>query len=661
LGKGVSVLIPSRNEFLLAKTIETTLEAAEGDIEIIAILDDYWPVPNIPDDPRVTLIHHSEPVGQRRAVNEAAEIAKGKYILKTDGHSTFDKGFDVKLAKDCEYDWTVLPRMFNLHAFDHVCKNKHSFYQDKFNPHKKNICPTCNEPLEIEYVWEPRQHKRTDFMYIDSDLRVQYWNSYRKRDEAKGDIVDVMNGPGACWFQHRDRFLELGGLDEGHGFWGQVGVEVACKAWLSGGRHVVNKKTWFSHMFRTTGVFGFPYKIRASKQEAAREYSRDLWLNNKWPLAKRKFNWLVEKFGPVPTWNGQLKEKKLFTDKLMKVDELFNNRLKHSMPKKKRKWLVDYNRTHPKATARTKVLTRPEKAIENFFDSFIPFIDMVLAGEKINIKKTAFYKYNLAHLSDQDLLPKTTKKGKRHAINKAKDAISLYKDIEKKGLKKPLDMWKDSDNLILYRGYRRLVIIKALGYRKVPVRIWESESICRQSNIVLSGIGRSHHSRCLQILTGVRQIEADVIYFAEHDVIYHPSHFDFVPEEEDVFYYNVNRWWLRSSDGQASHKTTDSGALSQLVAHKGIIEDFFIRRIAFYVNGQKVKCSNEPGKCNIPEMPHYKIGFFYSEFPNIDIRHKHNYTKSDKFKEGFILRDSIPGWGRTKDRFKEFLRELNVS
>jgi glycosyltransferase involved in cell wall biosynthesis len=279
----VSVIIPSRNEFLLKRTIDSTLKASRGDIEIIAICDGYWPDPSIDDDDRVTLIHHSEPVGQRHGVNEAAEIAKGKFILKTDAHSIFDEGFDVKLAEDCEYDWTVIPRMYNLHAFDWVC-GEHRFYQDKFSPKKDNVCPDCGKPLTIEYIWKPRRHKRTDFMRFDRQLRVQYWSKYEKRPESKGDIVDVMNGQGACWFQHRDRFLELGGLDERHGSWGQVGVEVACKAWLSGGRQVVNKKTWFAHMFRTTGVFTFPYKIRGSEQEKARRYSRDLWTNDKWPL-----------------------------------------------------------------------------------------------------------------------------------------------------------------------------------------------------------------------------------------------------------------------------------------------------------------------------------------------------------------------------------------
>lgn len=296
----ISVIVPARNEFLLGRTIDSILESAEGEIEIIAILDGYWPEP-IKDDPRVTLIHHTNPIGQRAAVNEAAQIAKGKYILKTDAHSMFDKGFDVKLAADCEYDWTVIPRMYNLHAFDWVCENGHRFYQDKFKP-EGGKCKDCDKPVKIEWIWKPRLHKKTDFMYMDRDLKVQYWYKYAKRKESKDKIVDIMNGVGACWFQYKERFLELGGLDERHGSWGQVGVEVALKAWLSGGRHVTNKKTWFAHMFRTTKEFTFPYEVKGKQQDEARRYSRDLWLNNKWPLAKRKFSWLLEKFQPIPSW-----------------------------------------------------------------------------------------------------------------------------------------------------------------------------------------------------------------------------------------------------------------------------------------------------------------------------------------------------------------------
>ena len=111
-------------------------------------------------------------------------------------------------------------------------------------------------------------------------------------------------GPG--WFMHKDRFWELGGCDEGHGGWGQQGVEVALKAWLSGGALMVDKRTWFAHWFRggeqPLGLGkGFPYRITGRDQENARKYSRNLWLGNKWPQQTRTIEWLIEKFQP-PTW-----------------------------------------------------------------------------------------------------------------------------------------------------------------------------------------------------------------------------------------------------------------------------------------------------------------------------------------------------------------------
>jgi len=282
----VSVVIPANNEKYLQQTISSILGSCAREIEIIAVLDGYWPDPPIQDDKRVTLIHHSESRGQRQAINEAAKIARGKYILKTDAHSMFDQGFDVKLAEDCEYDWTVIPTMINLDA----------------------------------EKWQPKWGKKTDFMWIrspeakDKPFRHCYWDGrcakeypelyrlHKKMDYRKGDICDVMTGQGACFFMHLDRFWELGGMDEKHGSWGAMGVEVALKAWLSGGSHKVNKKTWFSHWFRGGGGPGFPYKISGSDQHKARKYSIDFWMNNRWALQTRPIKWLVDKFAPLPTW-----------------------------------------------------------------------------------------------------------------------------------------------------------------------------------------------------------------------------------------------------------------------------------------------------------------------------------------------------------------------
>lgn len=285
----LSVIIAARNEVYLQKTIKSILDASRGKIEVIVVLDGCWADPVIQDDKRVILIHHTESIGQRQAINEAAKIAKGKYILKTDAHSMFDEGFDVKLAADCEYDWTVIPRMYNL-------------------DHEK---------------WTPKFNKVTDFMWIRSPdakkkpFRHYYWDGkcknehteiyryHKKMAYRKGDICDVMTGQGACFFMHLDRFWQLGGCDERHGSWGQQGVEVALKAWLSGGSLKVNKKTWFSHWFRGGSKgSGFPYSITGRDQEKARKYSQDFWLNGRWALQKRSVEWLVKKFAPLPEWKG---------------------------------------------------------------------------------------------------------------------------------------------------------------------------------------------------------------------------------------------------------------------------------------------------------------------------------------------------------------------
>ena len=218
--------------------------------------------------------------------------------MKADAHCSFDKGFDVKLIQDCQYDWTLIPRMYNLHVFDWKCmKCGRRSYQGP-RPEK---CPQCQHTdLRMRNVWKPRRGTQTDSMRFDSDLHFQYW----KERKTEGDIVDTMSFIGAFWFMHKDRYWELEGLDEGHGSWGQVGTEVACKTWLSGGRLCVTKKTWVAHLFRTQ--FGWPYPISQRQINKAREYSKDLWFNNKWHKQIHPLKWLVDKFAPVPGWEGYI-------------------------------------------------------------------------------------------------------------------------------------------------------------------------------------------------------------------------------------------------------------------------------------------------------------------------------------------------------------------
>lgn len=300
----LSVIIPARNELFLNRTVQDVLSKMRGDTEVITVCDGTWPAEPLSDHPRLTVIHFSASVGQRAATNLGVSISRAKYVMKLDAHCSVDEGFDVKLTANCDRDWTVVPRLYNLHAFNWHCgKCGNETYQGP-TPVKCEKCDAV-DGFTRSIVWKPRLARRSDFMRFDSELHFQYWRDYEKRQESYGDICDVMGNLGACWLMHRDRYWELGGMDEAHGSWGQMGTEISCKSWLSGGRQVVNKTTWYSHMFRTQGGdFGFPYPLKQEQINAAREYSRKLWIDGAWKGAKRKLSWLIAKFSPVPGWEG---------------------------------------------------------------------------------------------------------------------------------------------------------------------------------------------------------------------------------------------------------------------------------------------------------------------------------------------------------------------
>ena len=306
--RDLSVIIPSRNEIFLQQTINNILENIETDTEIIAILDGYWPDPPVSDHERVTIVHHTKPIGQRAATNEGARISKAKYIMKADAHCAFGKGFDRILIADCKPNWTMIPMMWNLHAFDWKCT---SCGNQTYQGNKPNICKKChNTEFEMVIIWKPRGNKVTVSWRFDQNMQFQYWRKHRKRPECQSDLIETMSFIGACFMMPKKQFKRLGGLDERHGSWGQFGTEIACKTWLSGGKLITSKKTWFAHMFRTGNFRGsgwhggsFPYEISGKAQEHAKKYSRDLWLNDKWPKAIHPLSWLVDKFKPVPDWH----------------------------------------------------------------------------------------------------------------------------------------------------------------------------------------------------------------------------------------------------------------------------------------------------------------------------------------------------------------------
>lgn len=168
-----------------------------------------------------------------------------------------------------------------------------------------------------------------------------------------------------------------------------------------------------------------------------------------------------------------------------------------------------------------------------------------------------------------------------------------------------------------------------------------------------------------QILIGLENCEADVVFLTEHDVLYHPSHFAFDGVRLDRFYYNQNRWSVNSITGEALYRETK--AMSCLVARRALLIKYFTELIAFIgVHGfNRRKMGFSPGTHHFGNFDNYHVRTFKSEYPNLDVRHGNNLSKyefeKDTFdthgKSGWILDSMVPGWGVTKGRFSNILKE----
>lgn len=536
----LSILIPARDEEFLGITIRNILDNIEGNTEIIAVLDGYViPIPKLPNDPRVTVINLPRSIGQRAATNVAARLSDAKYMMKADAHLAFDKGFDVKMMAQMHDDWTMVPVMRILHAFDLVCE---CGYRESQGPERP--CPKCGKTLKKEIIWKGKDNPQSTAYRFDKNLHFQYWPEFGELQQ--GDITETMGIQGSCFMMTREKYFELDICQEEFGSWGQQGVEVACKTWLSGGRLVVNRKTAYAHMFRMQEGFGFPWPV--SGDNRARDLLKDTFLNDKWPKAIHPFKWLIEKFQPIPGWEEVTRGIIYYTDN--RLDE--------------------------------KIMKKCQEQLMKVESSSLPII-----------------------------------------------SVSL----------KPIEF-----------GQNYIV---------------EAE--------------RGYLTATKQIIKALEESTADVIFFCEHDVLYHPSHFDFTPTKKDVFYYNMNSWMLRAEDGHCLYY--DHRSLSGMCCYRETALVHFRKRkeriealLTEAGNSGLVKATSgttislkegihrlgfEPGTHNRQErIDDLGAESYRSKFPNVDVRHKNNLTQSrfkkDQFRNarsyaGWTESDSIPGWGKGKD------------
>jgi len=282
----ISVIIPSRNERFLPHTIHGLLDRARGEVEVIAILDGDQKEPKLRKDPRIRILRHSKPLGMRACTNDGVAVAQGEHLMKCDAHCIFDYGYDQKLVESCEEHTLVIPRRYAIDGTRWVVNGARGPVDyEHFN------WPFYKEGHIGLYTipWQERRNER----YSEEEYRVD----------------DQMAFQGSCWLTSAEHFRDvIGRLDEEYfGMWAGEPQEMGLKTWLSGGRVVVNKRTWYAHLHK-----GRRWKAYSKNRgDIAVGMARvvDYWMNDQWEGRKHDFDWLVEKFWPIPTWPENWKDR----------------------------------------------------------------------------------------------------------------------------------------------------------------------------------------------------------------------------------------------------------------------------------------------------------------------------------------------------------------
>jgi len=171
-----------------------------------------------------------------------------------------------------------------------------------------------------------------------------------------------------------------------------------------------------------------------------------------------------------------------------------------------------------------------------------------------------------------------------------------------------------------------------------------------------------------QILKALETSRGKYVFFCEHDVLYHPSHFKFIPTHDGTFYYNTNvyRCHLRSNTC-ITYK--DIRSVSGICVNRRRAVKHYRKRLKYiYDRGyDKVPGRNprwaramgyEPGKSvTAGGFTYERIKYWKSKYPNVDIRHKLTVTyhqlrlKDFKHKpKNFVSVsvDEVPGWNLRK-------------
>jgi glycosyltransferase involved in cell wall biosynthesis len=216
--KDLSIIIPSWKDPYLNNTIQSILDNFETDFEIIPVLDGYRQ--DVIDHSRVKPLYLEKNGGMRNAINQGVKRAEGTYLMRTDEHCMFAKGFDKTILRTIQPNWIVDAKRYFL---------------DPVKWEVMDVPPVIMERLVIS----KNHNKFSALVWREADNNIP--------------IKPKQAMQGSCWVMpHAWWDSVIGELQEdGYGKLYQDSTEMTMKTWRAGGELMSNQETWYAHKHRS--------------------------------------------------------------------------------------------------------------------------------------------------------------------------------------------------------------------------------------------------------------------------------------------------------------------------------------------------------------------------------------------------------------------------
>jgi glycosyltransferase involved in cell wall biosynthesis len=255
----VSVIMPvgeNEKESNYMRSIQSLLDTAIGQIEILFLADGWNPSPSLFDEySQIRLLPSKKNLGERKTVNRGAMLARGKYIFRIDAHCKMSDNWDVILK----------------------------------NGYGEKMLIVCTLDALCEKTWSELNHNYI-FVYVNSSCEEKWWGNCHINDPCKS-MQETMTLTGCGWFCDTNYFNNSLRFDESLGKWGCIGPEMSVKVFQSEGKIYVHKKVKCAHLFNSNSK-GYPVSVVSeTRKKILQKYHKELYE-------------LAEKFKPVPSWEN---------------------------------------------------------------------------------------------------------------------------------------------------------------------------------------------------------------------------------------------------------------------------------------------------------------------------------------------------------------------